>query len=265
MKEKIFQAFTGDIAACEFAVIDALLAQLATLHPFTEDERAAIKSYEEAFLPRFVCDSNALEGSTLSLGDTALVIEGEFTPTDNRRLSEIFAARGGADGTAYANAQLAAGRPLSEELIKDIHERTALDMQPRTRRAYRSTPVFIAGSLTVPAEPSQVREFMADLLFAAQQCSAHPIARAAAFHAMFETVHPFQDCNGRTGRVLLNFMLQEAGYFPIAIKHNAGASYKAALEQWQVHANSEPFIQIVSACVETEIQQRLNIIQITRA
>ncbi len=60
-------------------------------------------------------------------------------------------------------------------------------------------------------------------------------------------------------------MLQEAGYFPIAIKHNAGASYKAALEQWQVHANSEPFIQIVSACVETEIQHRLNISQITRA
>ena len=127
-----------------------------------------------------------------------------------------------------------AGGPLDEDLIKDIHERTALDCQPRARGVYRVTSVYINGSLTVTADPHCVRELMANLIFAANNTDMHPIAKAAAFHAMFENIHPFKDGNGRTGRIIINHMLMEAGYPPIAFKASSKAGYHTALEDWQV-------------------------------
>ena len=98
----------------------------------------------------------------------------------------------------------------------------ALDCQPKARGVYRISPVYINGSLTVTGAPYSVRELMADLVFAANGTGMHPIAKAAAFHAMFENIHPFKDGNGRTGRIIMNHMLKEAGFPPIAIKRPRG-------------------------------------------
>ena len=77
-------------------------------------------------------------------------------------------------------------RKFTENFIKDIHERTTLDCQPRIRGTYRIAPVYIQGSLTEPVDPIQIRELMPTLLYAYENSDAHPIAKAAAFHAMFE-------------------------------------------------------------------------------
>ena len=102
----------------------------------------------------------------MSLGDTELVLEGEFTPNNNQRLREIFSARGCADGCAYIEKELENDRKFTEDFIKDIHERTTLDCQPRIRGSYRIAPVYIQGSLTEPVSPIQIRELMPTLLYA---------------------------------------------------------------------------------------------------
>lgn len=223
-----------------------------------------MQSYKDAFLVRFTYESNAIEGSTLSLNDTELVLEGEFIPKNNPHLSEIFSAKGCADGCAFIEKELRSGRELSESFIKDIHEKTALDCQPRIRGSYRVAPVYIRGSLTEPAEPIQIRELMPTLLYVYENSEAHPIAKAAAFHAMFENIHPFQDGNGRTGRLILNYMLQKDGYPPIALKHDAKQDYKKSLEEWQVHGNPMIFLDIVKDCVMEELKEYIKIITITR-
>lgn len=264
MHEKIFKAFHSDIENVEFKELDQLKQKYQNLKPFQEYELDGIKSYQDAFLVRFTYESNAIEGSTLSLNDTELVLEGEFTPKDNPRLSEIFSAKGCADGCAFIEKELKNGRNLSEDFIKDIHERTTLDCQPRIRGSYRVIPVYIRGSLTEPAEPMQIRELMPTLLYAYEESNAHPVAKAAAFHAMFENIHPFQDGNGRTGRLILNYMLQKAGYPPIALKHDAKQDYKQSLEEWQVRGNPEMFLNVVKDCVIEELKEYTKIITITR-
>ena len=105
---------------------------------------------------------------------------------------------------------------------------------------------------------------MPTLLYAYENSDAHPIAKAAAFHAMFENIHPFQDGNGRTGRLILNYMLEKEGYPSIALKHDAKQDYKKSLEAWQVRGNSKMFLDVVKNCVLDELQERIHIITVTR-
>ena len=262
MQEKIYQAFNLDASRYEplLTRADARARELAALQPLSDDEKLAMASYNESFLVRFTYNSAAIEGSTLTLADTALVLEGEFMPSDSadKRLSDVFAARGISDGVAFAQRAAEQGNSLSESLIKDIHERTALDCQPRTRGSYRMGAVYIVGSKTVPVAAAQVRELMADLVYAEAHSPEPVLVRAAAFHAMFENIHPFSDGNGRTGRIILNMMLETAGYPPIAVKAANRASYLTALEDWQVRDDPEPMIKIVADQVVEEAVARCN-------
>lgn len=264
MHEKIYRAFNSDIMDYTFDEADALKEELLSLQPFSADEQDGLNCYMEDFLVRFVHASNAIEGSTLSIKDTALVIDGEFKPSEDNTFQEIFAAKGCADGFDFVQYALENNRTLSEDLIKDIHEKTALDCQPRVRGTYRVVPVYLRGSSATPVAAEKIRELMPTLLYANENSSAHPLGKVAAFHAMFENIHPFRDCNGRTGRLLMNFMLQKEGYPPIAIKHDAGAEYKNALEDWQVNDNPSSFLSIIQSSVVAETQRRIDIVKSTR-
>lgn len=260
MRERMYRAFhlDGGVCAAELERADVATSHLRSLLPLSDDEMLAMESYDESFLVRFTYNSAAIEGSTLSLADTALVLEGEFMPSDpaDKRLSDVFAARGVADGVAFMHQALAEGLLLSEGLIKDIHERTALDCQPRTRGSYRSAAVWIRGSETTTAPVHEIREYMADLLYQCEASSEHVLARAAAFHAMFENIHPFADGNGRVGRIVMNFMLQQAGYPPIAIKAAGRADYLRSMEDWQVRNDPVPLISLVAEQVVEEAEVR---------
>ena len=263
-QEKIYQAFHKDIEGIDFPEADKLKEEFQNLQPLGEEEKDGIKNYEEAFLVRFAYESNAIEGSTLTLGETGLVLEGEFVPSEDKKLADIFAAKGCADGYAYIKRALSENRPLTEDFIKDIQERTALDCQPRVRGTYRFSPAMIVGSRTAPADALEIRSLVPSLIYMYENSEAHPIAKAAAFHAMFENIHPFSDGNGRTGRLILNYMLEQSGYQPIAIKHNAKADYKSSLEAWQVKGDPSSFINIVKEYVESELSEQITIVEKTR-
>ena len=263
LKEKIYRAFSLSDDDLERV---GQMEPDPSIFPKDDDERDAIEDYDADFLVRFNYNSNAIEGSTLDLGDTALVLEGEFpTDVEDKRLSDVFAALGCQDGCIFARDMLNSGAPVDEELLKDIHERTALEIQPRARGTYRVSPVYIRHSETVPANPDQVRSLMADLMFAYDTSKMPPLAKAAAFHAMFENIHPFRDGNGRTGRIVLNYMLEQAGFAPIAIKAQGRADYLKALEDWQVRDDPKPLLELVASCIEEETHNRKEAIRLTRA
>lgn len=109
---------------------------------------------------------------------------------------------------------------------------------------------------TVPVSALKVREYMADLMFAFENSSQHPLIRASAFHVVFEAIHPFRDGNGRCGRTILNYMLLKQRYPAIAIKADNRLEYLKGLEVWQVENNPLPFIERVIDSVSKEADVR---------
>ena len=242
--------------------IDALKDRARSLEPLDGVEDMALADYDRDWLVRYTYNSNAIEGSTLTLEDTSLVLEGEFVPSDSPA-RYVFAARGVADGMAYVREYAKEGRKLNEELIRRLHEVTALELQPFARGTFRPYGYLarITATRVKTADPLEIRDDLRSLIDGLDGCAAHPLLRAAGFHAMFENIHPFMDGNGRTGRQLLNFVLLRNGYRPVAIKYDAGRSYARGLEAWQVDGKPDSFCSIFLDCVEQEEQTLVDLIE----
>ena len=242
--------------------IDALKDRARALEPLDGVEEMALADYDRDWLVRYTYNSNAIEGSALTLEDTSLVLEGEFVPSDSP-VRYVFAARGVADGMAYVREYAKEGRKLNEELIRRLHEVTALDLQPFARGTFRPYGYLarITATRVKTADPLEIRDDLRSLIDGLDGCAAHPLLRAAGFHAMFENIHPFMDGNGRTGRQLLNFVLLRNGYRPVAIKYDAGRSYARGLEAWQVDGKPDSFCSIFLDCVEQEEQTLVDLIE----
>lgn len=242
--------------------IDALKDRARALEPLDGVEEMALADYDRDWLVRYTYNSNAIEGSTLTLEDTSLVLEGEFVPSDSPA-RYVFAARGVADGMAYVREYAKEGRKLNEELIRRLHEVTALDLQPFARGTFRPYGYLarITATRVKTADPLEIRDDLRSLIDGLDGCAAHPLLRAAGFHAMFENIHPFMDGNGRTGRQLLNFVLLRNGYRPVAIKYDAGRAYARGLEAWQVDGKPDSFCSIFLDCVEQEEQTLVDLIE----
>ena len=243
-------------------LIDTLRAHALSLEPLDGVETMALSDYDRDWLVRYTYNSNAIEGSTLTLQDTSLVLEGEFVPSDSPARF-VFAARGVADGMAYVREYASERRELDPELIQRIHEVTALDLQPFARGTFRPYGYLarITATRVKTADPLEIHDDLQALIDGLNGSDAHPLLKAAAFHTMFENIHPFMDGNGRTGRQLLNLMLLENGYRPVAIKHDAGRVYARGLESWQVDGDSEPFCSILFDCVEQEERTFIDLVE----
>lgn len=152
----------------------------------------ALADYDRDWLVRYTYNSNAIEGSTLTLEDTSLVLEGEFVPSDSPA-RYVFAARGVADGMAYVREYAREGRRLDEELVRRVHEVTALDLQPFARGTFRPYGYLarITATRVKTADPLEIRDDLRALIDGLDASGAHPLLRAAGFHAMFENIHPF--------------------------------------------------------------------------
>ena len=242
--------------------IDALKGRARALEPLDGVEEMALSDYDRDWLVRYTYNSNAIEGSTLTLEDTSLVLEGECVPSDSPA-RYVFAARGVADGMAYVREYAKEGRKLNEELIRRLHEVTALDLQPFARGTFRPYGYLarITATRVKTADPLEIRDALRSLIDGLDGCAAHPLLRAAGFHAMFENIHPFMDGNGRTGRQLLNFVLLRNGYRPAAIKYDAGRAYARGLEAWQVDGKPDSFCSIFLDCVEQEEQTLVDLVE----
>jgi Fic family protein len=264
MKDRIYRSYhtsfdpTINATLCK---IDELAKHLDSLEPISSDVgiRAGLESYDEAFLVKMTYHSNAIEGSTLSLADTAAALDGE--QVNNATSKEIYAAKGVSDGFMFVKKVLGEGRELSEDLIREIHERTALDIDARLRGIYRTTQVYIKGSQTVPVAPHTLYTLMPDLVCAHNNSELHPILKASVFHVLFENIHPFADGNGRAGRNILNYMLIQAGYPPIAIRHDKSIGYIKSLEKWQIENDPDDFLALVANSIRNELEARISLIE----
>ena len=197
-----------------FAKIDAKKERLSNMRPLTAGE---VERLKEEFMIEFTYNSNAIEGNTLTLKETAMVLEG--ITVDQKPMKEHLEVVGHRDAFMYVQDIATKELPLSESIIKNIHSLVLMD-RPEDKGVYRRIPVRIMGAYTQPVEPYMIEPKMTALLMdnSGREGSMHIIERIARFHLEFEGIHPFIDGNGRTGRLILNLDLIRNGYPPINVK-----------------------------------------------
>ena len=235
-----------------FAKVDTLKAELDKRRPLTQGE---LQRLREEFLIEYTYNSNAIEGNTLTLQETALVLEG--VTIDKKPLKDHLEAVGHRDAFLYVQDLVKNNVPFSESIIKQIHTLVLMD-RPEDRGVYRRIPVRIMGAYHVPSDPVLVPEQMENLVaeFAGNK-KMHPIERAALFHLKFEGIHPFVDGNGRTGRLILNLMLMQAGYPPVNVKYSDRKRYYEVFDSFYRDNKTDTMLNLITEQLSEQIKRYL--------
>ncbi len=236
-----------------FSKIDALKEQLNQRRPLTAGE---LQRLRDEFLVEYTYNSNAIEGNTLTLQETALVLEG--VTIDRKPLKDHLEAVGHKDAFLYVQELVKDKIPFSETVIKQIHTLVLMD-RPEDRGIYRRIPVRIMGAYHTPPEPVLVPEKMEKLVKEFTNTKMHPIESAALFHLKFEGIHPFVDGNGRTGRLILNLFLMQNGYPPINVKFSDRKRYYEAFDVYYRDGDTGAMIEMVAEYAEERLRQFLTV------
>jgi Fic family protein len=211
--------------------IDRKKVELNGRRPLTAGEVARLR---EEFVVEYTYNSNAIEGNTLTLRETDLVLRG--LTIDQKPLKDHMEAVGHKEAFDFVSELVKDSIPISERVIKQIHYLVLADKKEDCG-VYRRVPVRIMGAQHEPVQPYLIEPKMEQLLHDFAESQEHIITKLARFHIEFEGIHPFIDGNGRTGRLLVNLELMKAGYPPIDIKFADRIAYYNAFDEYHVKHN----------------------------
>ncbi len=239
-----------------FAAIDARKAELRKRRPLTPGE---VERLRDEFMVNYTYNSNAIEGNTLTLQETALVLQG--LTVDRKPLKDHLEAVGHRDAFLYIQELAKRRSRLREHEIRSIHTLVLMD-KPEDRGVYRRVPVTIVGAYTEPVQPYMIAPKMEELLRLNEERkkTMHPVERIARFHLEFEGIHPFIDGNGRTGRLIMNLELIRSGYLPINVKFADRKRYYEAFDAYYRDGQADAMIRLIGEYVRDRLEEVLAIL-----
>lgn len=237
--------------------INSFKKTLDSCRPLTPAEVEAIK---EVFLVEHTYNSNAIEGNTLTLQETALVLQG--VTIDKKPLKDHLEAVGYKEAFQYIEELAKQDKDLSEYDIKSIHNLVLAD-RPEDRGTFRRVNVRIAGALTNPVQPYLIEPKIEELLnnYKVWSETMHIVERVAIFHLQFESIHPFIDGNGRTGRLIMNLQLIKEGLPAINIKFADRRKYYDAFDEYSRTGSTEAMINLVGEAVISRLREMIEMIK----
>lgn len=220
--------------------------------------KVTLSSYEKDFELRFTHNSTAIEGNTLTLMETKVVLE-DGVSIGGKELREIYEVVNHKKAYEYVKKSIAENKPLTENTVKDLH--AMLTENIIVGGIYRNQEVRISGAgFTPPAGNEmyiQIKNFYEDLK---HKTDLNPIELAAWTHAEFVRIHPFIDGNGRTSRLLMNYQLMIQGFLPVSVDKEKRLDYYNALEQYAVNSDLKPFADFVAELEEKQLDEYLFLI-----
>lgn len=237
--------------------LDQLKAQLNDLRDRQSDKIA------KAFEIEYTYESNKIEGNTLTLQETALVVEKGLT-VGGKSLNEHLEAINHTFAIEYIKDIARNTEPINERVLLDIHKLILQGIDNSNTGKYRTVQVLISGAKHVPPQPYLVLKEMETLFlwYNENKNTMHPVLLSAEIHERLVTIHPFIDGNGRTARLLMNLILLQNG-FPIAILKgdiNSRLEYYSALEIAQTENNKTPFIDFIEDNIKETMERIIKIL-----
>lgn len=237
------------------AQIDSKKAEMDGRRPLTEGE---LERLNEEFTVEYTYNSNAIEGNTLTLRETDLVLRG--LTINQKPLKDHLEAVGHREAFDYVRVLVKEKAPLTQSIIKQIHYLVLADKRD-DRGVYRRVPVRIMGARHEPVQPYLIEPKMEQLLLDYAASEDHILTKLARFHIEFEGIHPFIDGNGRTGRLLVNFELMKAGYPPIDIKFTDRAAYYSAFDEYYGKQNLSAMENLFAGYMNKRLDAFLKMLQ----
>lgn len=236
-------------------VIDKKKLALDSKRPLTEGE---VERLTEEFVVEYTYNSNAIEGNTLTLRETDMVLRG--LTIAKKPLKDHMEAVGHKEAFDFLRELVKEQVILSESIIKQIHYLVLADKKD-DRGIYRRVPVRIMGAKHEPVQPYLIQPKMERLLEDYRNSTEHIIPRLARFHIEFEGIHPFIDGNGRTGRLLVNLELMKAGLPPIDIKFTDRIAYYDAFDEYYIKHNLSAMEKLFAGYVNARLDSYLKMLE----
>lgn len=238
-----------------FARIDAKKVELGKRRLSGE---AQWRRRQQDFLVDFIYHSNAIEGNSLTWYETELILQG--ITIAHKPLNEHLKVMGQKDAFDYLSEMVLDKAKLSEALIKEINVMLLMDKRD-LRGVYRRVPAQVDGAENPLPEPYLIPMLMEWLVkgHLGESGKLHVIEVVTRFHMDFEGIHPFVEGNGRTGRLLLNFGLMQAGYLPIRVRLEDKERYYQAFRDYHLKKEADGMIFLIARYMETEMDKYLQL------
>ncbi|WP_369753881.1 Fic family protein [Flavobacterium sp. WC2409] len=237
--------------------IDALKIKLDKFRQFDSFRIAQALELEYTF------ESNRIEGNTLTLRETDLVINEGLT-ISGKSMREHLEAINHQEAIAYIKQLMEKNNTLNEREVLSIHNLILRGIQSEDAGRYRKVQVMIKGSTYMPPQPYMVAKNMEDfyIWYETHKNSLHPILLAAEMHERLVTIHPFIDGNGRTSRLVMNLILLQHGYVIANIKgdYENRMHYYQSLETAQTQNNKEDFLLFIAQIEKESLERYIGII-----
>ena len=235
--------------------LDSMLAALTAKQQRLQAARPLppefVSSLEHKLRIELTYASNSIEGNTLTLRETQLLIDENITP-GGKTLREVHETinHNQAVKLLYRIAEKRA--PVSERDLLDLHALVLRNIDDTWAGRFRQTRVFITGSPIIPPSHVHVPELMAKFTGGLVAASGHPVRISADAHYEFAKIHPFVDGNGRTARLLMNLLLLQNDYPLTVIPADQRAAYITAMDDAD-RGDRLPFYRVVCAAVERSL------------
>ena len=239
--------------------IDNLKAKIDSFIPLSENILKQIKAY---FKISFTYTSNALEGNTLSLSETKIIIEDGIT-IGGKPVKDHLEVIGQANAYDLLFDIAQNEKDITEQTILKLHHMLYNNIDEAKSGKYRDCNVLITGSeYELPKHnkvPELMKKFCAEI--PVKKENLHPVEFSAWLHERLVSIHPFIDGNGRTARLIMNLALLQAGYNIITIPPVVRNDYIFGLQEAQLKNNIQPFTNFISEMVLEAQKEYLRIIE----
>ena len=241
--------------------LDSLSAKWKAKKPL---EGIQLEKLQEYFNVAYTYDSNRIEGNTLTLQETHLVVNEGLT-IGGKSMQEHLEAVNHYEAIDYLQDLVKKKVKISERVIKELHHLILKGIDRENAGAYRSVPVIISGSAHKPPQPYLLARKMEELMefYEAKKLVFHPVILAAEMHLRLVTIHPFIDGNGRTSRLLMNLILLQNGFTIANLKgtDNARLAYYRALENAQTDDEHNDFYKLILETCVTSLKAHLEMVE----
>ena len=234
--------FIIDLDDNYFDEVDSLKNELDSKRPIPKE---TLKSLRESINLEWTYNSNGIEGNTLTLRETQVVLEG--ITVGGKSIKEHLEAINHEKAILFLDDLVKDNEPISEWNIKNIHQLILKDIDNENAGRYRKENVTIKGATHIPPGYLKVPELMEKLILTYNTWNEyHPIIQAALLHGELVKIHPFVDGNGRTSRLLMNLVLMNNGYNPVIIKKESRLKYYEALDKAHTTGDYTDFVKLVN-------------------